>query len=101
MWHLTMYNSQHLGITNEFYMTEKEKLKQQQLINELIANHESMRAFARVIGEDASDVMKWKNGKISIKVRAVISIARIFDIKPHDINPIFPSDIEFIFKKTK
>ena len=70
-------------------------------LNALIEKHESMRAFSRLIGEDSADVSRWKGGHKEITVRAVISICRIFGSKPSDFNPIFPTDIEFVFKKSK
>lgn len=76
--------------------------KSMKIISDLIENHDSMRDFSRVIREDASDVLRWKHGKCFVKSRAVISICRLFDyVKPNDLNPIFPEDLEFIFKKGK
>lgn len=68
-------------------------------LNDLISQYPSVREFSRAIGEDASDVVKWRYSKCAIRVRAVISICRIHpNIKPHDLNPLwFPADLDFKF----
>jgi len=70
-------------------------------ISALLEKHESMRAFSRIIGEDSADVSRWKTGHKEVSVRAVISICRIFGVKPSDLNSVFPTDLEFVFKKSK
>ena len=73
------------------------------IIEQLIAMHDSMRAAARYIGEDSSDLQKWRYGKSYIQTRAIISICRLYPhIKPSELNPdIFPADVSLVFDKTK
>jgi hypothetical protein len=73
------------------------------LINEITAQYDSMRAFAKTIQEHCSDVSRWCAGKSTIKLRAVIEICRLFPtIMPHQLNSeIFPEDLTFTFKRKK
>ncbi len=81
-------------------MALKPNSKQMKILDTLINKHESMREFARAINEDPAAVCHWKNGKIVIHARAVISIARHFNIAPNELRPdIFPDDLKLIFKK--
>lgn len=79
-------------------MTLKPKAKQGELIKQLISQHASMRDFARSINEDASSVLAWREEKILISARAVVSICRYFDILPYELRPdIFPEDVRITF----
>lgn len=79
-------------------MTEEQLQKAIQILNDLIDKHESMRAFARSITEDTSDVIKWKSGR-KIKTRAVMTIAKVYKIHPHDLRPdLFPEKMKLSFK---
>lgn len=81
-------------------MALKPNSKQMKILDTLINKYESMREFARVINEDPAAVWNWKNGKMTIHARAVISIVRHFNISPTDLRPdIFPDDIKITFKK--
>jgi len=81
-------------------MTEQAITQSVKIMNELIAKHKSMREFARVINEDPSDIHRWKTGKAIVKVRAIITIARLYGVKPYDLDgDLFPQDLEFVFKK--
>lgn len=79
-------------------MPPKSKANQGEIIKELITNYNSMREFARTINEDASSVLAWREEKILISARAVVSICRHFDILPCDLRPdIFPEDVRITF----
>jgi len=82
-------------------MNEEKNLKSIKIINEIVKKHESMRAFARLIQEQCSDVSRWCSGKSKIKVRAVIEICRLYPkLMPHELNHIvFPKDLTFSFTK--
>jgi hypothetical protein len=71
------------------------------LINKLADKAPSMRAFARSIYEQVSDVSRWCAGLKHIKLRAVIEICRLYpEIRPHQLNHmIFPEDLVFTFTK--
>lgn len=73
------------------------------IMNELVDRFSSAREFARAIGEDPSDVMKWRLGKIKVRPRAVISICRLYPcINPADLNPsVFPADLRLSFGEKK
>jgi hypothetical protein len=80
--------------------TEAQRKKSAKIINDLIEKHESMRDFGRKISEDPADIMRWKSGKSAVRVRAVITICRLFGYEPHEVNPdLFPQDLSFVFKK--
>jgi transcriptional regulator with XRE-family HTH domain len=74
-------------------------MKPEEIITELLKQYPSQREFARAIGEDAGDIIRWRQGKCKIKARAIISICRLHtDIKPHALNPeLFPADLRFTF----
>ena len=78
---------------------EKESLiKQKEIINKLIIKHKSLREFARIIREDSSDVIKWRDGKRTIHPRAVMTIARLFKIEPQDLRPdLFDDNTKITF----
>lgn len=73
------------------------------ILDQLISEHKSMRAFARSIHEDASDVHRWQKGKGKMKLRAVIEVCRQYpNVKPFDLNPEeFPEDLLFKFTKER
>lgn len=73
------------------------------IINTLIPMYQSSREFARAIGEDAADVIRWRFGRCKIKARAVVNICRLHPhIKPFELNPDwFPEDLTFKFGDTK
>jgi hypothetical protein len=74
-----------------------------EIINELIPLYTSMRDMGRAIGEDGSDIIRWRYGKTKIKARAVIAICRLHpEITPHQLNPdIFPADLRLTFGDNK
>lgn len=84
-------------------MNKKKFEKSIGLINEIVNQYDSMRAFAKAIYESPSDVSRWCSGKLTIKTRAVIEICRLhMDILPHDLNHLqFPEDLKFKFTKDK
>lgn len=83
-------------------MNKKECEESITAINELINNCVSLRAFARAIEEDSSDVHRWKTGTSKIRAKAVIKICKIFDIIPQVLRPdIFGNDVKLVFKKDK
>lgn len=73
------------------------------IINHLIKKHKTSRAFARLINEDASDILRWRLGRTHIKARAVVAICKLHpEIKPYDLNgDIFPPDLRFTFEELK
>lgn len=77
----------------------KEDLKRSmEIIRGLINKYSSMREFARAINEDASDVIKWRDG-MRVKPRAVVTITKIFNIQPSLLRPdLFPSNLRMTFK---
>jgi len=78
----------------------KNESKQVEIIKDLISKHKSMREFARVINEDSSAVLGWRNGRIKIHCRAVATLAKLFKIKPHDLRPdLYEEGTELIFTK--
>jgi uncharacterized membrane protein YkvA (DUF1232 family) len=79
-------------------MTEEQIKNAVIILNELIDNHESIRAFARFINEDASDILRWKAGELKIKTRAVVSLCRLYGVLPYDLRPdLFQEDILMTF----
>lgn len=70
------------------------------IINELIQDYASLREFARAIGEDGSDVMRWRYDRSKVTPRAVIKICKLYPaIAPYELNPdVFPEDLVVIFK---
>ena len=82
-------------------MATKKNSKQCEIIKHLINQHDSIREFSRVINEDPAAVLGWRDGKVRISARAVISLIRNFDgITPNDLRPdIFPDDVKITFKK--
>ncbi len=73
------------------------------IINEILTKYSSGREFAKMIGEEASDVSRWRYGKLSVSPRAVISICRLHkNISPHQLNSaVFPEDVKLTFTKEK
>ena len=74
-----------------------------ELLLKIMSGYSSIREFARCIGEDAMDVMRWRKGKRKINPRAVISICRLHnDIDPWQLNPaVFPDNLTLKFKERK
>lgn len=74
-------------------------IKPADIINELIQDYASLREFARAIGEDGSDVMRWRHDRSKVTPRAVIKICKLYpSIAPYKLNPdIFPEDLHFVF----
>ena len=74
-----------------------------EIINTIIKQYSSFRAFARAISEDGADITRWRANKTKIKARAIVSICRLHpEITPHDLNPnIFPPDLRFVFEENK
>ena len=74
-----------------------------EIINELISKYPTAREFARAIGEDGADIIRWRMGRSKVKGRAVIAICRLHpEIRPHDLNPEwFPADLSFFFGENK
>lgn len=74
-------------------------MTQTEIINKLLEQYKTSREFARVIGEDAADVIRWRYNRCKIKPRAVINICRHHpEITPHQLNPdVFPQDLRFSF----
>lgn len=70
-------------------------------LNNIIDTYSSIREFSRSIGEDYSDVQRWRWGERKINPRAVVSICRLHpEIKPYDLNPyVFPDGLIFKFGK--
>lgn len=77
--------------------------KPEDIINELIAQYQSVKKFARAISEDSADVIRWRYGRNKITARSVIKICKLHpDIQPYELNPDhFPNDLKFIFKEKK
>lgn len=71
------------------------------IINEILKEYSSGKAFARAIGEDGSDVIRWRYGRSAIKARAVVAICRLYpQIPPYKLNPeIFPKELNFVFSE--
>lgn len=83
-------------------MTPEQFNKARKIFINLSKTSPSMREFSRLIGEDSADCSKWKGGKKPITVRAVITLCRMFECHPHDLNPdFFPEDMDFIFTTKK
>ncbi len=82
-------------------MTPEQTVRYVKIYNSLIDKHESMRKFAIAIGEEISQVCKWRYGRKSLPTRTVITICRMYPkIQPYELNPdLFPEDLKFIFKK--
>lgn len=80
---------------NEEFMNDPTKI-----LNDLIAKYPTLREFAVAIGEEISDVSRWRKGR-KLHPRAVINICRIFpEIKPNNLLPsLYPEDLNFIFRK--
>ncbi len=73
--------------------------KQMAILNKLVESDDSLRAFARDIGEDSSDVIRWKQGKIRIHPRACMTLVRMYGVSAHDLRPdIFPENCIVKFK---
>ena len=79
------------------------RTKAMNILAELIGQHKSMKEFSSIIGEDPSNVLRWKKGRSAITLRAVINICRRNkNLQPHDLNPeIIPSDLTFTFIEKK
>ena len=71
----------------------------EEIVIDLIEEYDSLRDFARVIGEDPGDVVRWKYGRAKIRPRAVITICRLHpEVPPHRLCPeIFPADLTLKF----
>lgn len=69
------------------------------IVNELIALYPSASEFSRKIGENKTDVLRWRHGRMKLSARAVVSICRLHpQVRPHQLNPNwFPADLTFIF----
>jgi hypothetical protein len=68
----------------------------------ILAKHRSMRALGRVIDADASDISLWKYGRKPIRVKAVITMCRLFNVEPQLLRPdVFDPDVILTFKKGK
>lgn len=83
-------------------MKQPETPKGNKLFCALVKKHQdqglSIREFARIINEHYTDVQRWAAGKKTLTVRAIITLCRLYDYHPHDLNPnIFPEDLDFIF----
>lgn len=79
-------------------MEESLYSKQSEILTSLIAKHKSLREFARVISEDSSDVLRWRDKKVAIQPRAVITIVQLFGVSPHDLRPdVFPPNTKITF----
>ena len=70
-----------------------------EVLNSLIEKYPTANNFARMINENATDVMRWRHGKAMMSARAVISICRLHPkVKPCQLNPKwFPEDLTFKF----
>jgi len=65
-------------------------------------NHVSLRQFAYIINENASDVCKWRAAKKNLTIRVIVTLCRMFNLRPHDLNPdVFPPDLLFQFDRAK
>lgn len=65
-------------------------------------NHVSLRQFAYLINENASDVCKWRAAKKNLTIRVIVTLCRMFNLRPHDLNPdVFPADLLFEFGSIK
>lgn len=83
-------------------MITEQKEKVQKTLEKLIKKHPSLRAFARHINEDASDICRWKSGR-TIRTRSIINIIQYYpEIMPHELDPEnYPENLHFIFKGKK
>lgn len=74
-------------------------MKSAQIISDLIKDHASARQFAIKINAENADVIRWRQGKVKVGPRAVVNIARLFDVKPFDLRPdLFPENLKFMFE---
>lgn len=81
-------------------MPKKTKMVQNHVLQKLIEKSASVRAFAREISEDPADIIRWRNGQRMPVTRAVITMCRLYGVKPNQLNPeLFPEDVELVFKK--
>lgn len=70
-----------------------------EIINQLISECTSARKFAKRIGCDIAEVIRWRKGVRKVRVKAVVKIVEIWNISPHILRPdIFPANLTFIFK---
>jgi hypothetical protein len=68
----------------------------------ILEKHTSMRALGRAIDADASDISLWKHGRKPIRVKAVITMCKLFNVEPQLLRPdIFDQDVIITFKKGK
>ena len=70
-----------------------------EIFKKVLAQFSSAKAFSRAIGEDGSDILRWKNGRGAIKARAVVAICKLYpEIPPYRLNDnIFPKGLMFTF----
>lgn len=60
----------------------------------------SLRSFSNFLGENVSDICKWRAGKKNLTVRVIVKLCRLFDFRPHELNPdYFPPDLMFLFSE--
>lgn len=73
------------------------------IIAGLISQHKSMKEFSNIIGEDPSNVLRWKKGASAVTLRAVINLCRRYpELQANHLNPrIIPKDLKFTFIKEK
>lgn len=87
-------------------MKQNNHPKSMLIFNDLFKEHKkkgfSMRKFALLISENYSDVQRWTGGTKKLTVRCVITLCKLFDYHPHDLNPdVFPEDLHFVFYTKK
>lgn len=72
-----------------------------EIFNGVLNQYPTSRAFARIIGEDAADVIRWRFGRSKIRPRAVIQICKLHpEIKPYELNAeVFPKDLIFMWSE--
>ena len=76
------------------------ELQDNEIMKKIMEGFNSIRAFARYINEDPSDVSRWLHGERKLHPRVVIKMCRMFDCNAHDLrDDIFPSDVKIVFKK--
>lgn len=81
---------------------KKIKSNCRQVIDQIVReNKMGYRDLARLIGEDSSDISRWRANDMSIKSKAVVKICKLYPwVVPHDLNPdAFPKNLRFIYIK--
>ena len=73
----------------------------EEVIDDLISKYGSARKFGLAIGEDSSDILRWKKTQRPVSPRAVIKICELHpEILPYELNPyVFPFNLDFKFSK--